>query len=73
MQGWGVFIPPPPHLSGRRVRCLWLKEGLESGYQCIYGVSKKTLWKFNRLSCIINVDKQLNFYIRRKNIYLAFQ
>jgi hypothetical protein len=31
----------------------------------IYRVSKKTLWKFNRLSCIINVAKQLNFYIRR--------
>jgi hypothetical protein len=30
------------------------------------------LWKFNRL--IINVaSKQLNFYIRRKNSYLAFQ
>ena len=29
-------------------------------------VSKKTLWKFNSLSCIINVAKQLNFHIRRK-------
>ena len=30
------------------------------------------LWKFNRLSCIINVlGKQLNFYMGRKNCYLA--
>ena len=33
----------------------------------VYRLSKKTLWKFNRLSCIINVDKQLHFYIGRKN------
>ena len=39
----------------------------------IQGVSKKTLRKFNRLSCIINVAKQFNFYIGRKNSYLAFQ
>ncbi|CAB4014881.1 ephrin type-A receptor 5 isoform X5, partial [Paramuricea clavata] len=26
-------------------------------------VSKKTLWKFNRLSCIINLAKQFNFYV----------
>jgi hypothetical protein len=39
----------------------------------IQGVSKKTLWKFNRLSRIINVQaKQFNFYIGRKNSYLAF-
>jgi hypothetical protein len=39
----------------------------------IQGVSGKTLWKFNRLSCAINVAKQFNFYIGRKNSYLAFQ
>jgi hypothetical protein len=39
----------------------------------VQGVSKKTLRKFNRLSCIINVAKQFNFYIGRKNSYLAFQ
>ena len=38
----------------------------------VQGVSKKTLRKFNRLSCIINVAKQFNFYIGRKNSYLAF-
>jgi hypothetical protein len=37
------------------------------------GCLKKTLWKFNRLSCIINVAKRFNFYIGRKNSYLAFQ
>ena len=40
---------------------------------CLYRVSKKTLWKFNRLSCIIYVAKQFNFYIGRKNSYLTFQ
>jgi hypothetical protein len=35
----------------------------------IQGVSKKTLRKLNRLSCIINVAKQFNFYIGRKNSY----
>ena len=40
----------------------------------LYRVSqKKTLRKLNRLSCIINVAKQFNFYIGRKNSYLAFQ
>jgi hypothetical protein len=39
----------------------------------VQGVSKKTLRKLNRLSCIINVAKQFNFYIGRKNSYLAFQ
>jgi hypothetical protein len=28
-------------------------------YNYIYRVSKKTLWKFNRWSCIMNVAKQL--------------
>jgi hypothetical protein len=42
-------------------------------YTTLYRVSKKTLWKFNRLSCIINVAKQFNFYIGRKNSYLAFE
>jgi hypothetical protein len=46
----------------------WLPVEME-----LYRVSKKTLWKFNRLSCIINVAKQFNFYIGRKNSYLAFQ
>jgi hypothetical protein len=31
------------------------------------GVSKKTQWKFNRMSCIINLAKQFNFYIERKS------
>ena len=39
----------------------------------VHGVSKKALWKFNRLSCILNVAKQFNFYIGRKNSYLALQ
>ena len=40
----------------------------------LYRVSqKKTLRKLNRLSCITNVAKQFNFYIGRKNSYLAFQ
>ena len=34
------------------------------------GVSKKTRWKFNRLSCIINFTRQFNFYVGRKNCYL---
>ena len=34
------------------------------------GCLKKTLWTFNRLSCIINVAKQFNFYIERNNSYL---
>jgi hypothetical protein len=55
----------------------WLSQTSVNVYSVILciiqGVSKKTLWKFNRLSCIINVAKQLNFYIRRKNSYLAFQ
>jgi hypothetical protein len=38
----------------------------------IQGVSKKTLRKFNRLLCIINVAKQFDFYIGRKSCYLAF-
>ena len=38
-----------------------------------YRVSKKTLWKFSRQLCIINVAKQFNFYIGRMNSYLAFQ
>jgi hypothetical protein len=38
----------------------------------LYRVSKKTLWKFNRLLCITNLTKQFNFYIERKNSYLAF-
>jgi hypothetical protein len=45
-------------------------------YACIFDlqrVSKKMLWKFNRLSCNINVAKQFNFYTARKNSYLAFQ
>ena len=42
-------------------------------YMTIQGVSKKTLRKLNRLSCIINVAKKFNFYIGRKNSYLAFQ
>ena len=35
------------------------------------GCLKKTLWKFNRLLCIINLAKQFNFYIGRKSCYLA--
>ena len=35
----------------------------------LQGVSTKTQKKFNRLSCIINVAKQFNFYIWRKNCY----
>ena len=35
-------------------------------------MSKKTLWKFNRLLGIANLAKQFNFYIRRKSCYLAF-
>jgi hypothetical protein len=36
----------------------------------IQGVQNNAIkWKFNRLSCIINVVKQFNFYIRRKNSY----
>jgi hypothetical protein len=37
----------------------------------LYRVSKKTLRKFNRLSCIVNLAKQFNFYIGRKSCYLA--
>jgi hypothetical protein len=36
-------------------------------------LKKKALRKFNRLSCIINVAKLFNFYIGRKNSYLAYQ
>jgi hypothetical protein len=38
----------------------------------VQGVSKKTLRKFNRLLCIINLTKLFNFYIARKSCYLAF-
>jgi exonuclease III len=51
------------------VESCWLRLPLAE----IQGVSKKTLRKLNRLSCIINVAKQFNFYIGRKNSYLAFQ
>jgi hypothetical protein len=41
---------------------------------CIYtNCLKKTLWKLNRLSCIMNLTKQFNFCIWRKNSYLALQ
>ena len=52
---------------------LGVSELLEYGRYYIYRVSKKTLLKFNRLPCIINVAKQFNFYIGRKNSYLALQ
>jgi hypothetical protein len=35
-------------------------------------VSKKTQWKLNRLSCIINVAKKFNFYIGRKEQLFSF-
>ena len=38
----------------------------------LYMVSKKTLWKSNRLLCITNLPKQFNFYIERKSYYLPF-
>ena len=58
-------------LSHKNCSC---KRGLSAGhFLTIQGVSKKTLRKFNRLSCIINVAKQFNFYIGRKDSYLAFQ
>jgi hypothetical protein len=34
----------------------------------IYRVSKKTPWKFNRLSCIINVAKQFDFYMDERTV-----
>jgi hypothetical protein len=37
------------------------------GMEIIYRVSKKTPWKFNRLSWIINLAKQFNFYIGQKS------
>jgi hypothetical protein len=44
-----------------------------SSYDTQYRVSKKkTLRKFDRLLCIINVGKQFDFYIGRKSCYLAF-
>jgi hypothetical protein len=45
--------------------------GKETGHT-VQGVSKKTLWKFNRLLCITNLTKQFNFYIGQKSCYLAF-
>jgi hypothetical protein len=61
-----AFTNKPELINGSGVIHLGI-----SDHSLIYRMSKKTLWKFNRLSCIINVAKQLNFYIRRKNSYLA--
>ena len=38
----------------------------------LYRVSKKTLWKFNRLSCIIDFAKQFNFYIHY-NLFISIK
>jgi hypothetical protein len=38
----------------------------------LYKVSKKTLWKFNRLSCIIDFAKQFNFYIHY-NLFISIK
>jgi hypothetical protein len=56
-------------------KAILIKFTLNNIYTYIYtiqGVSKKTLRKFNRLLCIINVAKQFDFYIGRKSCYLAF-
>jgi hypothetical protein len=38
----------------------------------LYRVSKKTLWKSNRLLCITNLPKQFNFLHRTKELLFTF-
>jgi hypothetical protein len=74
---------PPPIINDRSLSALFepaindmqgdsAAAAAISDYRHNTGRLKKTLWKFNRLSCIINLAKQFNFYIGRKSCYFAF-